>query len=250
MLLYTTLADWYPLLTPLADYEEEAQVFGALFAEALGEPPPGARWSLLELGCGAGHVAHGLAAHFALTLTDLSSEMLALAARTCPGAARAQGDMRSLRLGRRFDAVFLHDAVCYLRGPDDLAAALATAAAHLRPGGVLVLAPDYVRETFEPESEEGGVDDGERALRYVAFVNPAEGEGYSVDYVYVTKAGAAPPQVYQERHHEGLYSRAEWAAALAAAGFTRTGPSAWRHSEVDRELDVFVARFTGGGAPV
>ena len=245
MLLYTTLSAWYPLLSPLEDYDEEAEFFGATFREALGAPAPGARWRLLELGCGPGHIAHGLAADFDLTLTDLSPEMLALAARTCPGARLAPGDMRSLRLGERFDAVFLHDAVSYLRGPAQLAAALGTAAAHLREGGVLVVSPDYVRETFSPESEEGGVDDGDRTLRYVAFVNPADGDGYSVDYVYVTKDGAAEPQVYQERHREGLYSRAEWGAALAAAGFQRIGPTSWRHSEVDRELDVFVARYVG-----
>lgn len=248
MLLYTTLADWYPLLSPLEDYGEEAEVFGAIFHEALGAPPPGARWSLLELGCGPGHIAYGLAAGFNLTLTDLSPEMLALAARNCPGARLAPGDMRSLRLGERFDAVLLHDAVSYLRGPAELAAALATAAAHVREGGVLVVSPDYVRETFAPESEEGGADEGERSLRYVAFVNPADDHGYSVDYVYVTKDGAAPPQVYQERHLEGLYSRAEWGAALAAAGFQRIGPTSWRHSEVDRELDVFVARYRGAPA--
>ena len=245
MLLYTTLADWYPLLSPLEDYDEEAEMFGAIFRAALGAPPPGARWSLLELGCGPGHIAHGLADDFDLTLTDLSPEMLALAARTCPGARLAPGDMRSLRLGLRFDAVLLHDAVCYLRGPAALAEALATAAAHLREGGVLVVSPDYVRETFSPESEEGGVDDGDRALRYVAFVNPADDDGYSVDYVYVTKDGDAEPRVYQERHLEGLFSRDAWAAALAAAGFRRIGPTSWRHSAVDRDLDIFVARYVG-----
>jgi SAM-dependent methyltransferase len=248
MLLYTALADWYPLLSPLEDYDEEVEVFGAIFREALGAPPPGARWRLLELGCGPGHIAHGLADHFDLTLTDLSPQMLALAARTCPGARLSPGDMRSLRLGHQFDAVLLHDAVSYLRGSAELAAALATAAAHLRLGGVLVVAPDYVRESFAPACEEGGADDGGRALRYVAFVNPAEGDGYSVDYVYVTKDGAAEPKVYQERHLEGLYTRDEWSAALSAAGFQRIGPPSWRHSEVDRDLDIFVARYVGAPA--
>jgi SAM-dependent methyltransferase len=242
VLLYTTLAPWYPLLTPLEGYDEEAGVYAETLRAALGPPPAGRRWALLELGCGAGHNAHTLARDFDLTLTDLSPQMLALAAQTCPGARLALGDMRSLRLGLQFDAVFLHDAVCYLRGEAALAAALRTAAVHLREGGVLLVAPDYTAETFEPGSEEDGADDGARSLRYVAFVNPAEGDGYTVDYVYVTKEGADPPQVYAERHEEGLFSRAQWAAALAAAGFSCAGPTLWRHSEVDRPLELFVAR--------
>jgi hypothetical protein len=96
MKLYDELADWYPLLTPLAHYAEEAPVYRAALRDALG---PG-RHTLLELGAGAGHNAHYLADDFALTLTDLSPAMLRHAQRVCPGAELVQGDMRTLRLGR------------------------------------------------------------------------------------------------------------------------------------------------------
>lgn len=249
MLLYTKLAPWYPLLTPLEHYVEEATSFREMLLGALGERPAGRRWSLLELGAGAGHNAHYLQEDFDLCLSDIAPEMLALASKNCPGARIEQGDMRSLRLGQTFDAVFVHDAVCYLRGAVDLAAMLDTAAAHLRPGGVLLIAPDYVAETFEPEYEEDGADDGERALRYHAWVNPADDAGYSVDYVFVTKEGSAPPVVYQERHAEGLYPRATWEQALSRAGFRRRSPHAWRHPEVERDLEVFLAILGGSSAP-
>jgi SAM-dependent methyltransferase len=245
MLLYTTLASWYPLLTPLENYEEEATTFRKILLDALGERPPGHRWSLLELGAGAGHNAHFFQGDFDLVLTDLSPDMLRLAARSCPGARLVPGDMRSLRLETTFDAVFVHDAVSYLRRPEELDAMLTTAAAHLRPGGVLVVAPDYVAETFAPEYEEDSVDEGERSFRYHAWVNPADDEGYSVDYVYITRVGNQPPQVHQERHLEGLFSRSSWEQALRRAGFSRLPPQHWRHAEVDRDLDLFVARHQG-----
>ena len=47
--LYTELADWYPLLSVSADYEEEA----AIFMEALDELAPRPIRTMLELGCGA-----------------------------------------------------------------------------------------------------------------------------------------------------------------------------------------------------
>jgi len=43
--------------------------------------------------------------------------------------------MRSVRLGRTYDAVIIHDAIMYMTTEDDLVAALATARAHLAPAG-------------------------------------------------------------------------------------------------------------------
>ena len=55
-----------------------------------------------------------------------------------------QGDMRTLRLGRQFDAVFVHDAIEYMTTEDELRQAVATVYAHCRPGGVAVLVPDHI----------------------------------------------------------------------------------------------------------
>ena len=135
MKLYDDLADWYPLLTPLAHYADEAPVYRAALRDALG---PG-RHTLLELGAGAGHNAHYLTEDFAFTLTDLSPAMLRHARRVCPGAELVQGDMRTLRLGRTFDAVFAHDALCYMLTEDDLRAVFRTARAHLLGSGSLTM---------------------------------------------------------------------------------------------------------------
>ena len=65
-----------------------------------------------------------------------------------PGCEHVLGDMRTLRLGRTFDAVFAHDAVMYMATEDALRACMGTAFAHTRPGGVAVFVPDFTRETF------------------------------------------------------------------------------------------------------
>ena len=244
MKLYDDLADWYPLLTPLAHYADEAPVYRAALRDALG---PG-RHTLLELGAGAGHNAHYLTEDFAFTLTDLSPAMLRHARRVCPGAELVQGDMRTLRLGRTFDAVFAHDALCYMLTEDDLRAVFRTARAHLRPGGVLLLAPDFFAETFEPGSEEDGGDEGDRALRYLAWVwQPAGvGDRYVVDYAIFTREGDAAPVLHHDRHEEGLFSRAQWIAWLEAEGFA-VEVLPWRHPEVERELELLRARWEGAG---
>ena len=68
-----------------------------------------------------------------------------------------------MRLGRTFDAVFIHDAIMYMTTQADLTAALATAHAHLKPGGALLVMPDCVSETYVPNVEDGGEDGGQTA---------------------------------------------------------------------------------------
>src|SRR5690606_2038705 len=95
---------------------------------------------------------------FTCTLTDISPAMLELSRGLNPECEHIEGDMRTLRLPRTFDAVLVHDAVDYMTTREDLAAVAATAFLHLRNGGVALFVPDCVRETFEPSTESGGSD--------------------------------------------------------------------------------------------
>ena len=65
---------------------------------------------MLELGSGGGNNASHLKAHFQLTLVDLSPAMLAVSRALNPECEHLQGDMRTVRLGRRFDAPTDHIA--------------------------------------------------------------------------------------------------------------------------------------------
>ncbi len=214
--IYDELVSWYHLLDPLEDHEEEAEAMAAaLRAAGVAE---GAE--LLELGCGAGNNAHFLADHFRCTLTDLSPAMLALSRARNPGCTQALGDMRSLRLASHFDAVVVHDALCYLLTEDDLAAMVTTAFVHLRPGGVALFAPDCVRETFREWAETSDEEDGERTLRTLAWAwdpDPADTR-YVVDYAYMMREQGRV-RVVHDRHDEGLFTVETWNRVLRAAGF-------------------------------
>ncbi|MDQ3982493.1 MAG: class I SAM-dependent methyltransferase, partial [Actinomycetota bacterium] len=129
-LLYTRLAEWWPLLSPPAEYEEEAELYRELLADSAAIPVE----DVLELGSGGGNNASHLKQGFRMTLADLSPEMLAVSRRLNPECEHVRGDMRTIRLGRTFDAVFVHDAIAYMTNEDDLAAALRTVAEHCKRG--------------------------------------------------------------------------------------------------------------------
>src|SRR6476659_6543411 len=160
---YGELATWWPLISPPEEYLEEA----GFVAGVLGTAGTDVH-DVLELGSGGGHNAVHLKRHFTMTLVDLSDGMLAASRRLNPECDHHQGDMRSVRLGRTFDAVFVHDAVDYMVTEDDLDRAVETAFVHCRPGGVAVFIPDHIAETFVPETDHGGHDGADgRAVRFL-----------------------------------------------------------------------------------
>src|SRR5215831_5282157 len=139
--LYGELASWFHLLSSPPDYAEEADFARGLLMET-GKAPPR---TVLELGSGGGNNASHLKAHFQMTLVDLSPGMLELSRQLNPECEHMLGDMKTLRLGRGFDAVFVHDAIMYMTTEDDLRRAIETAFVHCRTGGAAVFMPDVVR---------------------------------------------------------------------------------------------------------
>ena len=117
MHMYSDLAPWFHLLTHPSDYGDEA----AFVTRVVDEVAIGDARTLLELGSGGGNNASHLKTRFTCTLTDISPEMLALSRSLNPECEHLEGDMRTLRLGREFDVVFIHDAISYLTTEEDLA---------------------------------------------------------------------------------------------------------------------------------
>ena len=238
--LYSDFADWWPLLSAPADYAEEVGVFLRLVQDAI----DGELRTALELGSGGGNNAHHYAKHIDLTLVDRSPRMLDVSRALNPGAEHLQGDMRDLSLGRPFDAVLVHDAVSYLTSEAGLRAAMATAFAHCRPGGVALFTPDHLRETFRPSTSHGGHDGDGRALRYLAWCHDPDPADtiVTVDMAYLLRDGEHV-EVVHDRHLNGLFARSTWLALLHEVGF-----DAWvvpyALSTVDDRLEAFIARRT------
>jgi SAM-dependent methyltransferase len=237
--LYSELAPWFHLLTHPKDYVEEAD----FTARAIDTAIEGEARTLLELGSGGGNNASHLKRHFECTLTDLSPEMLDLSRSLNPECEHIQGDMRTLRLGRTFDAVFAHDAISYLTTEDDLRATIETAAAHARPGGAVVLTPDTTRERFRAGTETGGHDDEDgRSLRYLMWTHePDAASSYEVDFAVLLREPGEPTRVEYDHHLLGVFSESTWRRFLEDAGLELVDISSVEDPNED-EHAVFVAR--------
>ena len=226
--LYAELAEWWPLLSPPEEYDDEAAFFLATLVGALPAPDAPRRQTLVEFGSGGGSLAYHLKAHFDLTLVDRSPDMVAVSRALNPECEHLVGDMRSARLGRRFDAVFIHDAIDYMTTEADLRRALTTAFVHCAPGGVALFVPDAVRETFQPTTEHGGHDAGDtaghdgsnRALRYLLwrFDPDTTDTTYTTEFVFLLREGESV-RVERDRHVCGLFARDDWLRLLRAVGF-------------------------------
>jgi SAM-dependent methyltransferase len=231
--LYRDLAGWWPLISPPGEYAEEAAYLAAVFGSAAVPVR-----EVLDLGSGGGHNAVHLKGRLALTLVDISEEMLAVSRRLNPECAHLQGDMRTVRLGRMFDAVLVHDAVDYVTCAGDLRKVIETAFAHCRPGGIAVFVPDYTAETFHAASGGGGGSDAtgrQGSFREWAWDPEPADDWVQVEYEFVLRAADGTVQVVREAHRLGAFSRDTWLGLLAEAGFdpeagsdaeSRTGPRA------------------------
>ncbi len=216
--LYTDLSWLWPMWgDPAVEYAEYCRHVAALIRRHSGGPAV----TLLDIGCGGGKNAWNLKADFRVTGLDLSPAMLAQAKELNPDCEFVQGDMRTFRLGRAFDAVLMDDAISHLNCRADFVAAFRSAHAHLNPGGVLVATPDVTTETFRQNkttvtrSTRDGLD--------VVFVENAydpdpSDDRYETTILYLIR-DRGRLRIETEHWTMGLFSLETWRQVLREAGF-------------------------------
>ena len=229
-LLYTELSSWWRLFTPTEDYREEASFYRNVFIEKTACHPK----TLLELGSGGGNNASFLKQDFQMTLVDLSEKMVDVSREINPECEHIIGDMRTVRLNRLFDGVFVHDAVSYMKTEPDLYLTMETAYLHCRPGGIALFAPDFVRESFQPSTSHGGIDGEGRGIRYLEWTyDPNTNDStYIAEFAILMREEGKETEIRHDYHELGLFRRSTWITLLEKAGF---------------QAEVISATFSGGG---
>lgn len=136
-------AEYYDLLYKDKDYQQESDFVVQLLREHAAQAQ-----NLLELGCGTGrHAEHLIQAGYQVCGIERSPEMLSIARQRqqqlSPDAQAAfsirEGDLRTVRLEQKFDAVLaLFHVISYQTLNEDLEAAFTTVQKHLKPDGIFL----------------------------------------------------------------------------------------------------------------
>lgn len=142
MNVFGNYSRYYNLLYKDKDYAGEAE-----YAHNLIQKYNSGAKSILNLGCGTGRHDFLLAEKgYSVTGVDMSEDMLAVAnsqLSTFNSNSSTlnfiQGDIRSVRLNRKFDSIIsLFHVMSYQTSNDDLKAAFETVKAHLGQGGTFI----------------------------------------------------------------------------------------------------------------
>ena len=216
--LYDDLAWTWPIISPPEDYVEETEQF----CKAIRQYARIEVNTLLHLGCGGGNNDWSFKKHFSkVTGVDVSQAMLELAKGLNPECAYHVGDLRAVRLRRRFDAVAALDGVNYMLTEEELRAAFATAYAHLKPGGAFLTYAEETLERFEQNKTVGSSHARDNIdITFVQNLHDPDPTDttYEVTCLYLIRRGGRL-EIETDRHLCGLFPLETWVRLLLDVGF-------------------------------
>ena len=216
--LYNDLSYIWPIISPPHEYSVEAWHITEIIRQNIGHTGN----SLLELGCGGGHILSHLTNNFTCTAVDISESMIKLSQELNPSVPHHIGDMRSVVLNQSFDAILIHDAINYMLSESDLTLAFTTANKHLNPSGVLILAPDWFSDTFNPPVTmhwTKTTDDGH--ITFIEYLDDSDKTDTTIESLFlyiINKSGDI--QMHQDNHITGVFPQQTWLTLLKRIGFS------------------------------
>jgi SAM-dependent methyltransferase len=203
--MFTETADLYDLVYSFKDYPDEVERLRGMVGREGG--------TLLDVACGTGHHLALLAEHYRVEGVDLDPAMVEQT--RARGLQADVGDLRTLDLGRRFDVVTcLFSSIGYVA---DLSRAVDRLAAHVAPGGAVVVEPWLAPEQIRP-GHVGLVTAESDSVKVARMTSlRVDGRECLMEFQYlIGRSGAV--EHHTERHHTWLWTRDEYARAFAAAG--------------------------------
>jgi SAM-dependent methyltransferase len=216
--VYEKSARIYDLLyvgSGIKDYPAEAAELHRIIDDAC----PSAQ-TLLDVACGTGAHLVEMQRWYAVGGVDLSPAMLAVARTRLPGIPLQEADMRTLALGKTYDAVTcLFSSIGYMTDPAEMGSAIAHMAAHVAPGGVLIIdgwiRPDQWRDNFRPDSPDVASDDEVTVVRLSVSRRDGNITELEMHHLVQTDDGI---EYFMEPHRLRLTDTNDYVSAVTDAG--------------------------------
>jgi SAM-dependent methyltransferase len=213
--MYGRFAEIYDAIYAFKDYKTESEAIKKLIRAKC----PSAH-TLLDVGCGTGAHLAFLAQDFDCVGLDFSEQQLERARTKLPNVTFVQGDMRNFDLGRKFDAVVcLFGTVGYSQDLEGLQQSMDHLAAHLSPGGVLLLEPWLTKDKFQ--SGRFDMITADAADMKIARSNTTRRDGDTsiLDFHFLV-VSAAGSEHFEESHRLGLFSDEDYRRCIDRAGLS------------------------------
>ncbi len=215
--LYDDLAWTWPIISPPEDYVDETTEVIELIRKHAGVDIK----RVINFGCGGGHNDFTLKRNFQVTGVDLSEPMLSLARELNPEITYVHGDMRSVRLGARFDAVTIFDSINYMRTVESLRAAFMTAYSHLNPGGVFVTYVEECKDYFRQNKTScltNSRGDMDITLIDNCYDPDPDDTWYECTLIFLIRQ-RSELRIEQDCHLLGLFPLQTWLEEMKTVGF-------------------------------
>lgn len=212
---YSELAWTESLVYRPAEGLEEVELFSKLIKENSKRRTE----TLLHVGCGSGIYDYTFKEHFKVTGVDLSEEMLEIAKKRNPEVVYHHGDMRTIELKEKFDAVVIPESIGYMTTSIDLKKAIKCANKHLNPGGVLLIVAN-LKESFKENNfvYTGRKGDIEITIFENNYIPPDNDSIYEATIIYLIR-DKGRLETYTDIHTLGLFDKKTWQSFLKAEGF-------------------------------
>jgi ubiquinone/menaquinone biosynthesis C-methylase UbiE len=206
------LSSIYDVIYHFKDYGKD----GKYILEAIDRFHPSAK-TLLESACGTGLFLEVLKDHFNVQGLDLSPHMLHKARERLPNIPLHLADMTRFSLKDKFDVVCcLFRSIAFVKTADKMFNAVKSMAAHLQPGGILIIEPFFTPETFWNNTLTLNKFENDSLKISWMYTSKSQGEYAQLDNHFLI---GTPEEIthFVEVHEMGLFSFEDYKQAFAEA---------------------------------
>ncbi len=211
---YERSAEVYDLYYSWLDYEAHSETVHWLIQGR----KPGAQ-TLLELASGTGRYLEQMARWYEVEGLDISEPMIDMARKRMRSTTFYSGDMTNFDLGNTYDAVIcMFSSVAYVTELESIGSMITCAAAHLNPGGVLIIEPWFAPDMWRDEFIGSRVVEGDGIKVARLDTSAREGHRAIMQWAWSIARDDGTADAYVEEHATGLFTAKEYEHLFAAAG--------------------------------
>lgn len=214
-LLHNQLAKHYNRVYSFRDYLDEAVRLQNLiikYSASRGN-------MLLDAACGTGlHLKH-LKDDFVCTGVDISKSMLKIARKNVKGVTFKEGDMKTVRLGKQFDAIIcMLSSIGYVKTTSNLEKTIRNFSKHLKKGGLALIEPSHAKSFYVRGEPRITTYDGKDAkIARVNFTRTRQATAVLSMHLLIAERGK-DAKYFVDKHELGLFGVNSTIKIMKAAG--------------------------------